>query len=124
MAYRIDLEEHPAYLHAIASGEHTAANVARFLRDANEACRQRGYTAVLVEVNFTGTSLDFSSIYEVISESSLEGVKLKRVAYVDASTRNPERMRFAETVAINRGVNVRLFRDVDEAKRWLLEPKE
>jgi hypothetical protein len=27
--------------------------------------------------------------------------------------------RFAETVAINRAVNVRLFRDVAEAARWL-----
>lgn len=124
MAYQIDLEEHPGYLHAKASGEHTAPNVGRLLQDAYAACVQRGYTAVLLEVNFVGESLEFSSIYEVIAQRSMVGTKLKRVAYVDASTRNPDRMRFAETVAINRGVNVRLFRNLDDAKRWLLEPKE
>jgi hypothetical protein len=30
--------------------------------------------------------------------------------------------RFAETVAVNRGVNVRLFESVATAERWLSEP--
>jgi hypothetical protein len=32
---------------------------------------------------------------------------------------DPEGARFAETVALNRGVNVRLFAGVEEARRWL-----
>ncbi|APV48299.1 hypothetical protein BWI17_00545 [Betaproteobacteria bacterium GR16-43] len=122
MTYQFDLEEHPAYLHAKATGEHSAQNVARFLKDAYEACVARGQTSVLLEVNLAGTSLEFSSIYEVISSRSAAGTKLKRVAYVDATTRSPERMRFAETVALNRGVNVRLFHNLDDARRWMLDP--
>jgi hypothetical protein len=124
MTYQFDLEEHPAYLHAKATGEHSAQNLARFLKDAYDACVARGQASVLLEVNLAGTSLDFSSIYEVISTRSATGTKLKRIAYVDATTRNPDRMRFAETVALNRGVNVRLFRNLEDAKRWMLESKE
>ena len=29
--------------------------------------------------------------------------------------------RFAETVAVNRGINLRIFTDIAEAKRWLEE---
>ena len=45
---------------------------------------------------------------------------LERVAYVDA---NPEHTldaaEFAELAAKNQGVNVRLFRSLGEAERWL-----
>ena len=122
MTYQIDLEDNPGYLHARATGEHSAENVARFLQEAGQACAARGYSALLLEVNFAGTSLEFSSIYEVIASRSAAGTRLKRVAYVDATTRNPDRMRFAETVAINRGVNVRLFRNLEDAKKWMAEP--
>jgi hypothetical protein len=30
-------------------------------------------------------------------------------------------MKFAETVAINRGVNVRLFQDLAKAKEWMAQ---
>ena len=47
--------------------------------------------------------------------------KLRKIAYVDTSQRDPDKMKFAETVAQNRGVNVRLFRDGDAARQWLSE---
>jgi hypothetical protein len=47
-----------------------------------------------------------------------------RVAYVDA---NPERttgnMHLAEDVAATRGIDVRTFRSIDEAEKWLLARK-
>jgi hypothetical protein len=39
-----------------------------------------------------------------------EGTKLQRIAYVQASMTDPAKPRFAETVAVNRGVNVRSSR--------------
>lgn len=36
--------------------------------------------------------------------------------------RFPEKMKFAETVAMNRGVNVRLFHDLETADAWLSAP--
>jgi hypothetical protein len=44
------------------------------------------------------------------------------IAFVDT---NPEhdaaRMRFAETVAVNRGVRLRVFPTVGEAEKWIQE---
>lgn len=74
----------------------------------------------LLEMAFTGRSLSVGDVYSVISERSPDGSKLDRIAYVDA---NPEHSHdiaeFAEVVARNRGVNVRLFTSLPEAKRWL-----
>jgi hypothetical protein len=75
---------------------------------------------LLLEMSLSGSSLPMAKIFDVIAEGSRRGQKLERIAYVDASAeRDPARMRFAETVAVNRGVNVRLFRSLDEAERWL-----
>ena len=117
--YQLTIEEHPLYLHAKVTGTHSAENALRFLRETHEACVQRGYSAVLLEMNLSGPSLDLTSIFGVISQRSAEATKLRKIAYVDASQRDPEKMRFAETVAINRGVNVRLFQDLDQAKQWM-----
>ena len=78
-----------------------------------------GHAAVLLEMNLSGPSLDPGSIVRVISQRSGNAVKLKRIAYVDATMDDSEKPKFAETVAVNRGVNVRLFRDLDAAKAWL-----
>jgi hypothetical protein len=119
MPYRLTIAEFPTYLHATVTGTHTPANALRFLQEAHAACVERGKTDVLLEMNLTGPSLDTTSIFRVISERSGDALKLRKIAYVDASSRDPEKMRFAETVAVNRGVNVRLFQDVAKAKEWM-----
>lgn len=119
MAYLLTIDEQPSHLHATVTGTHSAQNALRFLEEAYEACVQRGHSAVLLEMNLTGPSLDMGSIFGVIAQRSADGVKLRKIAYVDASARDPEKMKFAETVAVNRGLNIRLFRDLDAAKRWM-----
>lgn len=42
------------------------------------------------------------------------------VAYVDVHAKNHDNMKFAETVAVNRGVPVRVFGSVRDAEEWLL----
>jgi hypothetical protein len=122
MTYQLTIEEHPLYLHAKASGTHSAENVLRFLRETHAACDERGRDAVLVEVGFTGPSLDAGDIFKVIMERSESGKRLRKIGYVDPTPRDRERVKFAENVAFNRGVNVRLFQDVESAKAWMVVP--
>ena len=120
--YRSTLADTPSYLHASVVGPRTPENARRFFKEVRDACVARGHTAVLLEMGFTGPSLDTMSIFRIISESSEEGTKLQRIAYVQASNTDPAKPRFAETVAVNRGVNVRLFPDVASAAQWLDTP--
>ena len=120
MSYHLSIEEHPSYVHACATGTMSPENALRFLVDANAACGQRGRRRLLLEFGFTGPSLNGGTIYEIVTARSAHGAAFERIAYVDASAeRNPEHKRFAETIARNRGVNVRLFRSVAEAREWL-----
>ena len=117
--YQLTLVERPTYLHARVEGERTPENALRFLQEVYEACVQRGRTEALLEVRFAGPSLGIADIFQVISQASADGAKLRRIAYVDATASDPGRAQFAETVALNRNVNVRLFADIAEAARWL-----
>jgi len=73
-------------------------------------------------MRLSGPSLDTSSIYDVITQRVPDGAKLRKVAYVQTKVEDPAMPYFAETVALNRGVNVRLFQNVAAAAQWLLEP--
>ena len=120
-SYELTIEERSHYLHARVEGIRTPENVSRFLREASEACRRLGRDSVLLEMNLAGPSLGTSGVFGVISKSTPSGLTLRRIAYVEPLTSEPLRAEFAETIAKNRGVNVRLFRDVASAEAWLSE---
>jgi hypothetical protein len=122
MDYHCTIEQKPTYLHLIGSGAHTESNARRFLVDAYTAALERKCGSLLLEMRFSGPSLSLGKIYSVISQGSPDGSALERIAYVDANAEHvPDMAKFAELVARNRGVNVRLFRDVPDAERWLSE---
>jgi len=122
VAYQLTIEERPTYVYARVEGDLTAANALRFLEEANAACVKSGRTDVLLDMQLHGPNLNTTNIYEVISQRAPSGSKLRKIAYVPYKGGDPSMAHFAETVAINRGVNVRLFESVAAAERWLLEP--
>jgi len=121
MSYSAAFQDHPSYVHARYTGTHTPQNVLRFLQEAHDECVRRNGNALLLEFSSTGPNLDAASTYRVVAQRSVHGTKFRKIAYVDTSERNPSGKQFAETVAVNRGANVRLFRSLDEARAWLEE---
>jgi hypothetical protein len=120
MSYQLSIEEHPAYLHTRASGPMTPENALRFLVESNGAAAARGKRRLLLEFGFSGPGLNGGSIYDIVTARSGHAAAFERIAYVDLSAeRDAEHKRFAETIARNRGVNVRLFRSVEEGRQWL-----
>lgn len=117
--YQLTVDELPTYLHARVVGERTPENALRYLEEVYAACVRAGRSNVLLEMKFSGPSLGAPAIFHVISQASADGARLRKVAYVETSMDGPLKARFAETVALNRAVNVRLFLGVAEAARWL-----
>ena len=124
--YQLTLEERPGYLRAKVVGERTRENALRFLEEAYSACVMSGHSALLLEMGFSGPSLDTMSVLEVISQRAPDGMKLRKIAYVEpsAADADPAMPYFAEQAAINRGVNVRLFQSVDAAAAWLSDKRD
>ena len=123
-SYHLETHEREGYLHAKVSGPRTPENAQRFLKEAYEECLRTGRVALLLEMGLTGPPLDMASVFRVIANRAPDGAKLRRIAYVEPAPTDIPSALFAETVANNRGVNVRLFKDLDAADRWLRDGKK
>jgi hypothetical protein len=122
MLYSLSVEEHQRYLHFRVTGKNTIDAVRRYLFDIYTMCVQRNCSTVLIEENLEGPGLGVVEIYKIVAEASQrKSMPVRRVAYVDL---NPEHssanMDFAKDVAMNRGLDVRMFANATEAEKWLI----
>ena len=119
MSYQLKIIEKPSYLHVIVTGANTMENVVGYLKDLLLECESRQCYNVLIEEQLTGRRLETWDVYQIASDSSAHarGV-FRNVAYVDVNA-SGDLMKFAETVANNRGVPMNLFTTVAEAEQWL-----
>ena len=119
MSYQLQIVEKPTYLHAVVTGPNTLENVAGYLQDIMRECEARQCFNVLIEERLTGRRLETWDVYQIASDNNAlaRGV-FRAIAYVDVNA-GGDLMKFAETVANNRGVPVNLFATVPEAEAWL-----
>jgi hypothetical protein len=125
MSYTLHVEPRGTYLYITVTGENSLDTVNRYLSEIHEWCLQYNCPNVLLVENLSGPGLRTSSIYELVSGKSAQAVRVVgRMAYVDL---NPEHdlgeMKFAENVAVNRGISVRVFATIQEAEAWLEKPE-
>jgi hypothetical protein len=121
MALEVRCDQKEGYLHFTVRGENTPANIIAYLQEIREKCIELNCFSVLVEEYLAGPGLSIMAVYKLVTEGSKRhGNIVKRFAYIDANHSHiKENMEFAETVAVNLGMNVRLFETVADAEAWL-----
>ena len=125
MAYDLSWKAEDGLLHFTVTGGNDPETVRAYMDEIRAIAIERRAPALLVEENLRGEGLGFSEIFSLVSKGSDEPWPgLRAIAFVDTNPEHdPTRMRFAETVAVNRGVNVRVFREVHVARAWLAEDR-
>lgn len=119
MSYQLQITDKPTYLHAVVTGRNTIENVTAYLKDLLRECEARQLFNVLIEERLEGRRLETWDVYQIASDNStLARGFFRTIAFVDVNA-GGELMKFAETVANNRGVPMRLFSTVAEAEAWL-----
>lgn len=119
MSYQLQIIARPAFLHAVVTGRNTIENVSGYLKDLLRECETRQCFNVLIEERLEGRRLETWDVYQIASDSStLARCFFRTIAFVDINA-SGELMKFAETVANNRGVPMMLFATVAEAETWL-----
>jgi hypothetical protein len=121
MGYQFSAELKPSYLYCRVQGKNTIENVLGYLGDVRASCEKERCTSVLIEENLHGPGLKVQEIHRIVSEgTTVAWPDVLRIAYVDA---NPEHsftnLHFAEVIARSRGIDVRMFANVNEAEEWL-----
>ena len=117
--YRLSIEQKPGYLHARVTGRNCPENVMRYMDEIHRECVRRECFRVLIEESLEGPRLATPDVFRIMADGSRKARgDLKAIAFVDVSSPGGL-MRFAETVAINRGLPVAVFPAVAAAEEWL-----
>ena len=121
MSYALSVLERPRYLHFVVTGINSRETVEQYLTEVGRECAARGCRHILIEERLTGPRLDTTDVYMIASGQAAAAARtLAAIAYVDVNAEG-RLMQFAEDVAVNRAVPVRVFATVAEAERWLDE---
>ena len=123
MSYELRVQSTPGYLHVQVTGANTPEVVSSYVQEVLKLCASRRSRALLVEENLAGPGLPLAEIYHIITNGSEFPLAHQlTVAFVNVNTEHPPgNVAFAETVARNRGINLRAFRTVKLAQSWLCE---
>jgi len=122
MSFQISIDRRPNYLYAKVTGVNSPQTVRGYFAEVRAACQRYDCPSVLIEEQLEGPRLSLLEVFQLVSEGSQSvWPAVHRIAYVDVN--GPpigSHMPFAETVAVNRGAQVRVFADVAAAEAWLI----
>jgi len=121
MKFRLNVVRRPGYLQVQVWGDNSVETIRKYVREVRLACVHHDCFAVLIEEDLQGPGLGLGEMYEVISEQSRDRSPwIRSIALVDVNPEhNPEDMKFAETAAMNRAMNFRVFPTVADAESWI-----
>lgn len=121
MTYELQVEDRNEYLYARPIGIRTRETVSAIATEMLGACIENGNTRVMIDVRQLEGRLRTMDSFSIVTEDfpKMRGKGVYQAAVVD---RQVSRARgwFFETVARNRGFNLRLFADQDTAHKWLI----
>ena len=120
MTYQLTFDQKPGYLHAVVTGQNNKENISRYLEEVLHECITRDCSRVLIEERLEGPRLGTLDVFQIAVEGSDKALgKMRAIAYVDVYAKG-DMMKFAETVALNRGLPIAILPTVAEAESWLL----
>jgi hypothetical protein len=119
--YVLNLEDKGGYLEAIPRGKRTRETVSALTEEIAKACIEVHCSKILVDVKELEGLLKVLDSYNIVTQDfrKLRGKGIQKVAIVDQAAPGLGGW-FIETVAVNRGFNLRVFSDRKLALEWLL----
>lgn len=124
MTTSIDVRPDGQYLEVVHRGVLTRDELEAARTEATRLLREHGLLRLMVDgraADITGLSDVDMFEFAAAHSSALPAVDRLRMALV-VPRAHAEVARFAETVAQNRGVNLRIFFDAGSARDWLTGP--
>lgn len=119
MAYEINFEKHPTYIHVTVTGDNSHETVTQYMEEVMAECTRQDCFRILIEECLEGPRLATIDLFSLISEGSASALGVfEAIAYVDEQM--GEMGEFAETVAVNRGIPAAVFNSVPDAEAWLV----
>lgn len=121
-SYSLHFENRPGYLFARIDGEKDGYEVTRqFWTEIAEMCASQEVERLFVEENLKEQIPTISEMHQTASERPYMGLDGIKIAFYDSVAEHYEQNQFGELVIRNRGLDLKVFNDPDEALKWLTE---
>ena len=121
MSYELKVEERGEVLWVAATGTRSLETVLAMSKDIMKACAERGFSKVATDVRQLSGKLSAVDSFEVVARH-FRAMQNRRVVTQAAIVDLKEfeaRHQFFENLAINRGFNIRIFSQPEQALAWL-----
>ena len=121
MAIEYSTENKKKYFLVKSRGESDDLDeISRYAREIAELCKEQGQRNMLIDETHRQYILaEVLDLYKLANFFKTLDISSLRIAII-CQPKYLEHIRFLETTANNRGMNLKFFLDPDSAKRWLL----
>ena len=116
---QVSLEVRNQYILFRFNGEDSLKDSIYCWTQVGEQCRKLNYKKALIVENLRG-GLNTSEAY-ILTMQLPKLIGDIKTAFVDLQIDNYHENSFGETVAINHGINTKVFMDTLQAEKWLLQ---
>ncbi|MFC1461967.1 hypothetical protein ACFLQU_00030 [Verrucomicrobiota bacterium] len=109
------------YLHVTAEGRRSLETALAISRDLMDACGEHSTPVVLLDARKLEGRLPTIETYRLLTLHlpKIRNTRILNKAAIVELEENEESNSFFETVADNRGYNLRVFTSIEDASRWL-----
>lgn len=119
-AYKLDIEQKEDYLLAYYEAEMDSVELSNELWEKiSSSMRDSGLSKLLVVENIKTNPGSVLEMYNIVNAAIKLDFRGKTIAFVDLIEDHYNSNKFGETLAVNLGVNGKLFKTVSEAANWL-----
>lgn len=120
MPLELEFIEADGYLHMKVRGENNLQSVLDYAAEAYRECERRNCWKLLIEENLQGPAMTITDVYHAASRGTERVGRPVVVAFVDVNPLHPKQnVEFAGKVALNRGLNIRVFDNLPDAQAWI-----
>lgn len=120
MPYTIDYVKEQDYIIVIIEGSFTLSTLKELAEDIAQFVEQHGCYRILNDLRQAELTRGTIDVYNMPKTAKGAGIDIRFRRALVVGERSSE-FYFLETVFINQGHNVKMFIDIDEALRWLLD---
>jgi len=119
--YALTFEVRPDYLYVYVEGERDSYEISsEYWREVADEAARLGIKRILIDENIPDPST-LGDVFKLATEIPNMGFGSSRIAFVDRYLDHNEINEFGELVAVNRGVNAKVFNDIASGEAWLGE---
>lgn len=122
MNYKLHIEQRDDYLYAYYEAEEDSISLSNELwKGISSKMKEKDLSKLLVVENIKNNPGSVMEMYSIVNAAVRFGFAGKSIAFVDLVEEHYKANKFGENIAVNLGVNGKLFRNVEKAEKWIKE---